>query len=106
MSWATPYIARLKAGETVQLRPRGSSMAPKIASGALVTVAPVDPEMLAVGDIVLCKVGGNQYLHLVKAIQRPKASKSLKFQIGNNRGFINGWTSADCIYGRCVKVEP
>jgi hypothetical protein len=81
-------------------------MAPKIASGALVTVAPVDPETLTVGDIVLCKVGGNQYLHLVKAIQRPKAGKSFKFQIGNNRGFINGWTSADCIYGRCVNVEP
>jgi hypothetical protein len=40
----------------------------KIESGQLCTVAPVDCSTLAVGDIVLCKVRGNEYLHLVKAI--------------------------------------
>ena len=29
MGWATAYIAKLKAGETVQFRPRGGSMAGK-----------------------------------------------------------------------------
>jgi hypothetical protein len=99
MGWATPYIARLQRGETVQFRPRGHSMQGKIASGQLCTVAPVDPATLAVGDIVLCKVNGRQYLHLVKAIQ------GSRFQIGNNRGRINGWVSAGSIYGRCVRVE-
>jgi hypothetical protein len=44
-------------------------------------------------------VNGNQYLHLVKAIQ------GSRFQIGNNRGRINGWVSANGIYGKCVRVE-
>jgi hypothetical protein len=60
---------------------------------------PVDRSTLRVGDIVLCKVNGREYLHLVKAIQRER------FQIGNNPGRINGWVSAGSIFGLCVKVE-
>jgi hypothetical protein len=37
-------------------------------AGQLSTVAPVDPATLNVGDIVFCKVAGNEYLHIVKAI--------------------------------------
>src|SRR5262245_54907543 len=48
---------------------------------------------------VLCKVNGRQYLHLVKAID------GNRFQIGNNRGRINGWISAHGIYGKCVRIE-
>jgi len=99
VGWATQYIAKLGEGETVQFRPRGNSMTPKIQSGQLCTVSPVDPESLKVGDIVLCKVNGNQYLHLVKAIN------GKRFQIGNNRGRINGWVSTNSIYGRLVSVE-
>jgi SOS-response transcriptional repressor LexA len=99
MGWATSYIDRLKAGETVQFRPRGNSMIGKIESGQLCTVDPVDPESLSVGDIVLCKVNGSQYLHLVKARQ------GKRFQIGNNRGRINGWISANGIFGKCTKIE-
>jgi hypothetical protein len=100
MAWATHYIAKLEAGETVQFRPRGQSMTGKIESGQLCTVAPIDDSStLAVGDIVLCKVNGSQYLHLIKAIQGPR------FQIGNNRGRINGWITANSIYGRCTRIE-
>jgi hypothetical protein len=41
MSWATTPIARLRAGETVQFRPRGGSMTGKIESGQLCTVTPI-----------------------------------------------------------------
>jgi hypothetical protein len=99
MAWASAYIARLQAGETVSFSPRGHSMSGKIESGQLCTVVPVDPESLRVGDIVLCKVRGVEYLHLVKAVQGPR------FQIGNNRGRVNGWVSAGSIFGRCVRVE-
>jgi len=74
-------------------------MAGKIQSGQLCTVEPVDPASLRVGDIVLCKVNGRDYLHLVKAIQ------GKRFQIGNNRGRVNGWVSAGSIFGRCTNVE-
>lgn len=99
MSWATQHIAKLQNGETVKFRPRGNSMSGKIESGQLCTVEPVAPDTLAKGDIVLCKVKGSHYLHLVKAIQ------GKRFQIGNNRGKINGWISESSLYGRCIMVE-
>ena len=99
MGWASGHIAKLRAGEPVSFRPRGHSMAGKIESGQLCTVQPVDPATLQVGDVVLCKVRGREYLHLIKAIQGPR------FQIGNNRGRINGWVTAGAIYGKCVRVE-
>jgi hypothetical protein len=99
MGWASGYIERLKNGEMVSFRPRGNSMSGKIESGDLCTVCPVNVSDLRVGDIVLCKVKGAEYLHLVKAIQGER------FQIGNNRGRINGWVGAKGIYGKCVRVE-
>ena len=72
----------------------------KIESGQLCTVVPVDSSTLAVGDIVLCKVRGNEYLHLIKAIS------GARFQIGNNRGLVNGWIVANGIYGKCIRIEP
>jgi hypothetical protein len=100
MGWASHYIARLQQGEAVSFRPRGNSMSGKIESGQLCTVVPVDPTTIKTGDIVLCKVRGREYLHIVKAIQ------GSRFQIGNNRGHINGWIAAGSIFGRCSKIEP
>nr|CAP47540.1 putative integron gene cassette protein [uncultured bacterium] len=100
MGWASKYIEQLHQGKTVQFRPRGNSMLGKIESGQLCTVEPLqDADSLKVGDIVLCKVGGNQYIHLVKAIQ------GNRFQIGNNRGRINGWITANSTFGKCIRVE-
>ena len=72
----------------------------RVNDGDRVTVAPCDPAALAVGDIVLVRVHGADYLHLVKAIDRGR------FQIGNNRGGINGWVGPQAIYGKAVQVEP
>lgn len=99
MGWASGYIERLRTGETVSFRPRGHSMSGKVESGQLCTVAPVDPAGLKVGDIVLCKVKGREYLHLIKAVQ------GQQFQIGNNRGGVNGWVTAGAIFGRRVRIE-
>jgi hypothetical protein len=71
----------------------------RIESGQLCRVEPIDPTVIDVDDIVLCKVKGHEYLHLVKAIQGPR------FLIGNNRGGTNGWISANAIFGRCVAVQ-
>jgi len=95
--WATEYIKKLKSGETVEFRPRGSSMKPLIESGDLVVVEPISEKTeFDKGDIVLCKVKGKQYLHLISAIQGER------FQISNNRGFINGWISKNAIFGKLV----
>jgi hypothetical protein len=92
MSWATEYIDKLQKGETVQFRPHGKSMTGYIESGQLVQVSPVWREIV-VGDIVLCKVNRSQYLHFVKDI------KNNQYQIGNAKGYINGWIAKDKIYG-------
>jgi hypothetical protein len=99
MGWASGHIKKLQAGETVSFRPRGDSMSGRVESGQLCTVAPVDASALRVGDVVLCKVRGREYLHLVKAVQ------GARFQIGNNRGHVNGWVSAGAVFGKHVRVE-
>jgi hypothetical protein len=100
MGWANFAIEALRKGETVKIRPHGHSMRGRVNSGDLVTLEPVQPENLSVGDIVLVRVNGNVYLHLIKAINGPR------FQIGNNRGKINGWVGANAIYSIATHVEP
>lgn len=100
-SWADRAISELAAGEDSVVIPHGNSMRPRIFSGARVTLSPVDPNTVAVGDAVLCRVKGNVYLHLVKAIQGGDGSR--RFLIGNNRGGTNGWTTT--LYGIVKNVE-
>jgi hypothetical protein len=99
MGWASNHIEQLRNGHTVRFRPHGNSMQGKITSGQLCTVEPIGQTPVAVNEIVLCTVKGSQYLHLVKAI------RGEQFQIGNNKGGINGWITHRQIYGRCVSVE-
>jgi SOS-response transcriptional repressor LexA len=99
MSWAKYAKEGLARGETVQVRPRGHSMKGKVNDGALVTLEPCDPDTLEVGDVVLVRVHGTDYLHLVKAIDRGR------FLIGNNRGGANGWVGQSALFGRTVKIE-
>jgi hypothetical protein len=102
MGWATAHIAGLRARKTVQFRPRGNSMTGRVESGQLCTVEPIeDHATLRTGDIVLCKVNGAEYLHLVKAI-----GADGRFQIGNNKGHINGWVSKGAVYGKLARVDP
>jgi len=76
-------------------------MTPLIRHRQLVTVAPVDPGAVEVGDIVLAKVAGTVYLHLVSAVDGATG----RVQISNNRGRVNGWTNHARVYGICTAVE-
>ena len=99
MSWAKFAIEALKRGETTKIKPRGHSMRGKVNDGDIVTLGPADPKTLKVGDIVLVRVKGNDYLHLIKAVN------GQRFLIGNNRGGINGWVGHNCIYGIALNIE-
>src|SRR5262245_44124085 len=99
MGWATFAIERLQKGEQTQVRPRGHSMRGKVNDGDLVTLDPCNHDSVKPGDIVLVKVKGNVYLHLVKARDGDR------FLIGNNRGGINGWVGPNAIFGIASKVE-
>jgi hypothetical protein len=101
VGWANYAIEKLQRGETAQVRPSGHSMTGRVNHKDLVTLAPCDPDTLNVDDIVLVRVRGNVYLHLIKAVDNHK-----RFLIGNNRGKINGWVGRDAIYGIAISVEP
>jgi hypothetical protein len=93
--------ARVASGSAVEFRPTGSSMVPLIRSRQLVRVAPVDPARVEAGDIVLAKVAGTVYLHLVSAVDHGAG----RVQISNNRGRVNGWTSHARVFGICTSVD-
>lgn len=97
MSWADNAIRQLQAGYVTSIEPRGNSMTGKVESGDRVVLFPIinPPEK---DDIVLVKVKGKVYLHLVKAVQ------GKRFQIGNNRGGVNGWVGIGAIYGKAVSI--
>ncbi|GHE37175.1 GNAT family N-acetyltransferase [Streptomyces vinaceus] len=92
---------RIREGETVEFRPTGDSMVPLIHSRQRVRVAPVDPALVASGDIVLARVSGTVYLHLVSAVDAPRR----RVQIAGNRGRVNGWTGHDRVFGICLAVD-
>ena len=99
MGWATRHIAELQNGKTVKFRPHGNSMAGKVESGSLVTVEPMNGSTPLLHEVVLCKVRGAEYLHLVTAL------RGGQIQISNNKGHVNGWITAKSVYGRCVRIE-
>lgn len=101
-NWASHAITTLATGEPATIRPRGNSMRPKVLSGATVTVSPLtgDPEP---GDVVLVKVKGRVYLHLVNATRIEGGAT--RYQIANNRGHVNGWVSRTAIYGIATEVD-
>lgn len=85
----------LQNGETCIVTGYGNSMTPKLKSGESVIMEPVTEEtILKKGDIVLCKVNGNYYCHLISSI------KGNSYQISNNHKHVNGWISKNNIFGR------
>lgn len=97
--WAQVAIDKLKAGQQVGIRPHGSSMYPRIVSGQLCTIDPIQAiESILIGDIVLCEVRGSQYLHFVKDI------RDGLYQIGNNKGGVNGWIGPSDIFGKFIGI--
>ena len=101
MGMLEAMAGRVAGGAAVEFRPSGSSMVPLIRDRQAVLVAPVDPDRLEVGDIVLARVAGTVYLHLVSAVDPARR----RVQISSNRGRVNGWTSHDRVFGICVAVD-
>jgi hypothetical protein len=62
-------------------------------AGDQVTVTPLGTRDPDVGDVVLVRCRGHEYLHLVKARQGDR------FLIGNNRGGLNSWVGRRAIFG-------
>lgn len=88
---------KLLEGKTIISREPGNSMTPILKSRQPVRLAPVKWEDVEAGDIVFCKVRGNYYTHLVKAVDQNKGCL-----IGNNHGRINGWTKQ--VFGKVIEI--
>jgi hypothetical protein len=97
VSWAKYAIEALQRGETVKVKPRGNSMKPRVNSGDEVTLEPI--KELNTDNIVLVKVRGRHYLHMIKAIDGDR------YLIGNNKGHINGWVNRNAIYGLATAIQ-
>jgi len=99
MAWFTHAVQQLTAGREATVRPTGNSMTPKVRSKATATLRPNnDPAGLKTGDIVLVKVNGNVYLHLISATDRQRV------QISNNKGRVNGWVPRTSVFGVATKI--
>jgi hypothetical protein len=93
--------ARVQAGETVQFRPRGNSMAPRIRHRQLVTVTPASALTFTIGDAVLARVRASLCLHLISAVDAHRE----RVQISNSKGRVNGWAPYRHVYGVVTAVE-
>jgi hypothetical protein len=93
-------IERLQCGEPVTVQPRGHSITGKVNDDDRVTAELLGQRAPEVGDIVLVRCRGHEYLHLVKA------RRGDRFLIGNNRGGINGWASRRQIFGLATHIVP
>ena len=90
----------LQAGEVCKITGIGNSMTPILKSRQPVICIPVTEEtILNKRDIVLCKVKGHYYLHLIHAIKNDS-----QYLIGNNHGRMNGWISKHQIYGKVAEI--
>lgn len=100
MSKASFVADLLQKGETIErFKEGGNSMLPIIKSNQPVTLTPVTEETeLKVRDIVFCRVGGRYVTHKIHAI------KGKQYQIGNNRGFMNGWVTKQKVFGLVTKI--
>lgn len=91
-------VKQLKEKGILVIRPAGNSMTPLIQSKQQVTITTNENEYKK-GDIVFAKVKGRYYIHLISAIQNER------YQISNNHGHVNGWTTKDKIFGKVTKIE-
>ena len=87
----------LRLGKTIISKEPGNSMLPLIKSRQPVELTPCTYDQVKIDDIVYCKVRGNYYTHLVKAIDPQRGCL-----IANNKGHINGWTKN--VYGKVTKI--
>ena len=99
MSWVKEALTALRQGREIDICPFGGSMRGKIESGQRVTLQPVNPNDLVVGDVVFVQWKNNFLLHLVKELTETHVL------IGTNIGKINGWELREAVLGRVTKIH-
>jgi hypothetical protein len=94
----------LAEGLSVRFRAGGRSMLPTLRDGDCVTVAPVDPRAVAIGDVVLCRTSGGPIVHRVA--QRSGGAGEARFTLRGDASFENDRpVGAPDLLGRVVGVD-
>lgn len=89
---------KLKQGEVVAFKSKDNRMMPDIKKGQLTYLKPItENSKLKVGDIVHCKVKSRFLTNKIVSIKEDEGI--IKYQIGDNKGNIQGWVKRDRIYG-------
>lgn len=86
-------IENLEKGIDVEVKPIGNSMSPMIKSRQQITLKGLkhNPSLtIEKDDAVFCKVKGKFYFH--KVYGKKKVNGKDYYLIGNNKGYMNGWT--------------
>ena len=78
-------------------------MTGRINDGDLVTLAPCRTEELAVGGIVLVRIQGKRFAHVV--LHGILSVEGERFLIGSHQGRVDGWVDQGDIYGVVTGVE-
>ena len=78
-------------------------MTGRINDGDLVTLAPCGAEDLAVGNIMLVRVQGKRFSHVV--LHGILAVEGERFLIGSHQGRVDGWVDRGGIYGIVTGTE-
>ncbi len=90
--WLT-RVREMNSKGSITVKCSGNSMTPRIKGKEPITIVK-EYGKLKKGDIVLCKVNGSFFVHLITAI------RGKQYQISNNHGHVNGWTNK--IFGKVI----
>jgi hypothetical protein len=94
----------LDTGLQVRFRAGGRSMAPAVQDGDVLTVAPVAPALVAVGDVILCDTWRGPIAHRVVAIEATATDR--RFVLRGDCSLENDRPiEATRLRGRLVAVE-
>jgi hypothetical protein len=91
---------------SVRFRAGGRSMLPTVRDGDCVTVAPVDPRDVAVGDVLLCRTWRGPIAHRVASIGAQPDARPRKFTLRGDASLDNDRpVTAPDVVGRVVSVD-
>jgi hypothetical protein len=93
-------IKILEEQGSVIIKCNGNSMRPMIAPQEPITLQRVDHSLLRIGDSVFVLIKGNLQVHKISNIDEVNQ----RYEISNNKGFVNGKVGHQSIYGLAVQV--
>lgn len=96
-TWADEAVKRLQNGLFAEVRPPGHSMTGLVGEGDLVALKPFMSYELTPGDIVLVRVPGKRYSHIVLHMVLSVGHE--QFLIGSHQGRTDGWVKRSAIFG-------